>query len=411
MIGDVPAGRPMTLVNGLLVDPTDNNKQADTTVGLTIVGERIGQHLSGPSSDHLDLADHLVIDADGLLICPGFIDLQINGGYGHDLVENSAGMWDLGSTLPQHGVTGFLPTIITSPSETYREAMKALADRPADYRGAEPLGLHFEGPMLNPARPGAHPPHHLKPPDMAVIEGWTRSDGVALVTLAPELDGADAVIAELVERGIAVSAGHSAATADDARRAAGQGVTMVTHLFNAMAPLHHRQPGLAGFALADRLDVGLIADGVHVDPLVASLVWRAKGPDQIVLVTDAVAPMGLGPGEYQFGEFTVIADDRQVQTANGTLAGSILTMDQAVRNMANYTGAAPSAVMATATSNPARIIGMKDRGCLRPGTTADLTLLDDQFNVHLTICGGTLTYVADEARERLGSHFGSSVEP
>ncbi|MDH3296115.1 MAG: N-acetylglucosamine-6-phosphate deacetylase [Acidimicrobiia bacterium] len=364
---------------------------------MTFAGDRIVSNRATASAGH-------EIDADGLVVSPGFIDLQINGGFGHDFAVDPAALWMVGALLPRHGVTGFLPTIVSSPIGRYGDAITALADRPNGYRGAEPLGLHFEGPMLSPRRPGAHRPEHLAAPAPAIIEGWSRERGVALVTLAPELVAAHEIIATLEQRGVTVSAGHTAADAHTGRAAFDQGVTMVTHLFNAMEPMQHRAPGLAGVALVDdRVSVGVIVDGVHVDPVMVALIWRAKGPDRVVLVTDAVAAMGLEPGRHRLGEVMVIADGLSVRTENGTLAGSVLTMDAAVRNTVDQTGADPGDVVAAASVNPARLIGCADRGRLDPGAMADIILLDDRLEVVMAICSGCPAYVTEQARSRMGS--------
>jgi len=399
---------PISIVNGDLIEPiTDQLTDIAEIESVTIVGGRIGDLPQRGETEPHGSSSGRVIDAEGLSVCPGFVDLQVNGGHGIDLVHDPVSMWQLGSLLPQHGVTGFLPTFISAPDEVYQHAMSAWAERPPDYRGAEPLGLHFEGPMLNPTRLGAHPPGHIKPPDKTVIKGWSRAKGVALVTLAPELEGAEAVVEELISRGVAVSAGHTAATAQDGAFASSKGVRIVTHLFNAMVPLHHRDPGLIGFALAtDGIDVGLIVDGIHLSPTIVAIAWRAKGASQILLVTDAVAAMGLGPGRYRFGQFTVVADEHQVQTVDGTLAGSILTMDRAVRNTMSYTGCELAEVLPAATTNPARVLGLADRGRLGSGSVADLVLVDDELNVVMTVCSGSLCYVADEARDRIGPGLG-----
>ena len=242
------------------------------------------------------------LDVSGLLVAPGFIDLQINGALGIDLADEPERLWEVGAALSRYGVTGFLPTIITSPAGTPERAMAALADRPTGFAGAEPLGLHLEGPMLNPDRRGAHDPALLRLPSPGLVEGWTRADGVALVTLAPELPGGLAVVEQLVEAGVVVSAGHTAATADELDRAVAAGLSYVTHLFNAMVPFGHRDPGPIGLALSDgRLTAGLIADGIHVHPIAVAAAWRALGPSRLSLVTDAVAALGRPPGRFPVG--------------------------------------------------------------------------------------------------------------
>lgn len=369
-----------------------------TTCDLALTGATISsvQHDS-------DVAD---IDAAGLIVSPGFVDLQVNGGFGIDLVENPDGMWELGRRLPSTGVTSFLPTIITSPSAVPRAAIEALRRRSAAHAGAEPLGLHFEGPMLNPARKGAHPPEHLLTPSHAVIDRWSRDNGVVMVTIAPELPGALTVIRELVARGVKVALGHTDATGSEARSAIDLGATAVTHLFNAMAPLNHREPNLVGVALADpKLIAGLIVDGTHVDPVVVTAAWNAKGRDGIALVTDSVAAMGQPPGTYEFSGRQIIADASGVRYSDGTIAGSAITMDAALRNLVAFTGCSVADALVTATRTPAELLGSHDRGRIEPHARADLVLLDSSLEVQIVICGGRVIHVADPAQDRVAEHL------
>ena len=352
-----------------------------------------------PSTDPNDVA---AIDASGLVLSPGLIDLQINGGYGHDLQDDPGAVWDLGRELPRSGVTSFLPTIISGPSSRNRSMLDALKARPAGYCGAEPLGAHFEGPMINARHSGAHRLEHLTGARGDVIDGWHRSAGVALVTIAPELDNAHDVIGELTRRGVVVAAGHSAATAEETRAAIAAGVSTVTHLFNAMAPLGHRSPNLVGVALTDaRLTVSMIVDGVHIDPTAVAAAWKAKGPAGIALVTDAVAAMGRPPGPYRISGTPTVFDGVSVRTADGVLAGSAVTMNRAAANLAEFTGCERHEALAAATAIPAGIIGETRRGRLAPGAVADLVLLDDDYRVHATICGGRVAHVDGAARHRL----------
>lgn len=351
---------------------------------------------------HNDTEHVAVIDASGLVVSPGLIDLQINGGYGHDLQHDPRVVWDLGRKLPRSGVTSFLPTIISGPGSLTRSMLEALRARPVGYCGAEPLGAHFEGPMINPRHSGAHRREHLTGAAADVIDGWHRSTGVTMVTIAPELPGALDVIGEIYRRGIVVAAGHSAATAGEVSTAIAAGVSTVTHLFNAMAPLRHRSPNLVGMALADqRLTTTIIADGVHIDPIAVTAAWNAKGPTRIALVTDAVAAMGQPPGAYRLSGTPTVFDGVSVRTADGILAGSVLSMNQAAANLAGFTGCARHEALTAATSTPAGIIGETRRGRLDPGSIADLVLLDDNFQVHATICGGRLSYINAAARRRL----------
>jgi N-acetylglucosamine-6-phosphate deacetylase len=296
-----------------------------------------------------------VLDATGLLVAPGFVDLQCNGAFGIDLAAEPERLWELATLLPSAGVTTFLPTIVTSPPGTIERAQAALAARPADHRGADAPGLHLEGPML--AITGAHEPSLLRPFDLDDLTG------VILVTLAPELPGATDVIARLRAAGVVVAAGHTEATDLSA-------VDGVTHVFNAMAPLHHRAPGPAGLALADdRLFVTLVADGEHVDPAVAVIVERATG-ERLVLVSDAVA----GPTRR-----------------DGILQGGAVLLDGAVRNLAAWTGSPERAIRA-ATSAPARYARLADRGQLRVGARADLVLLTPTLEVVTTVVAGEIMW-------------------
>ena len=369
--------------------------EGDTITALSLAN-------SVASAPQKDPEDTATIDASGLVVSPGLIDLQINGGYGHDLQDDPGVVWELGRKLPRSGVTSFLPTIISGPRSLHSAMLEALRARPTGYCGAEPLGAHFEGPMLNTRLAGVHPPEHLTGVSADVINGWHRSAGVAMVTIAPELANALDAIGELHRRGIVVAAGHSAATADETLAAITAGVSTVTHLFNAMAPLGHRHPNLVGVALADsRLTATMIVDGVHVAPIAVAAAWNAKGPDGIALVTDAVAAMEQPPGAYRLAGIPTVFDGASVRTADGVLAGSVVSMNRAAANLAEFTGCGRLEALAAATSIPAGIIGETRRGCLDPGSIADVVLLDDDYRVHVTICGGQVSYVDDAAQQRL----------
>jgi N-acetylglucosamine-6-phosphate deacetylase len=308
-------------------------------------------------------------------------------------------LWEVAAVLPRWGVTAWLPTIVTAPAGARRRALEAWrAGPPPSLAGgaalARPLGLHFEGPFLAPERRGAHPLKYVAAPDPALVESEGWAGAVALVTLAPELPGALDLIRALVAQGIVVSAGHSSATAAEARAAVDAGVSYVTHLFNAMAPLHHREPGLAGVALSDdRLRAGLIADGLHVDPAVVAVAARALG-DRLSLVTDAVAALGAPPGPVPLGTLTaeVSAEDGGVRLPDGTLAGSTLALDQAVRNLVAFAGVPLADAVGAVTTVPARLLGLADRGTLDPGAAGDLVLLDDDGTLVATVIGGRVAY-------------------
>jgi N-acetylglucosamine-6-phosphate deacetylase len=334
------------------------------------------------------------IDAAGGWIVPGFIDVQVNGAHGIDVTTQPGRIDELGAWLTRYGVTAFLPTVITCADEVRDAALRAWGERVGRPTGAVPLGLHLEGPMLAPVRKGAHPPAHLVPPAAELVEGWSPDTGVALVTLAPELPGALDVIAELVSRGVTVSIGHTDATAGQFAAGRAAGASYVTHLFNAMRPFGHRDPGPIGAALADRdVIVGLICDGVHVDPVAVAMAWRALGPQRLNLVTDAVSAMGEGAGGApSLGSVGVTVGADGVRNAEGVLAGSLLSMDEAVRNLVAFTGCAVPDAVATVTSTPARLLGLADRGRLAVGARADVTVLDGGLRVVATVVGGEVAW-------------------
>ena len=334
------------------------------------------------------------IDATGLHLVPGFIDLQLNGAIGLDFTSEPRAIWPVAHYLPQTGVTSFLPTIITAPLTAVSSAQEIItSDPPSGFQGATPLGLHIEGPFLHPDKKGAHNPAHLQLPTAEKVAHWSPENGVRLVTLAPELDGALDVVQLLSERGIVVSAGHSTASLAQATAGFDAGIRYGTHLFNAMPPLHHREPGLAGALLADdRATVGLIVDGEHVHPELVKLVWRLVGNGRLTLVTDAMAALGMPPGHYALGDHEVIVDETTARLASGTLAGSLLRMDTAVRNLIQYTGCTLAEALPTVTRTPADLLGLLHKGRLAPNCDADLLLLTDDLQVHTTFIAGRIVY-------------------
>ncbi|MFL6203963.1 MAG: N-acetylglucosamine-6-phosphate deacetylase [Acidimicrobiales bacterium] len=353
-------------------------------------------HVAGDPAKEADAA---TVELDGFLLAPGYIDLQCNGGLGIDLASQPERLWELASLLPRFGVTAWLPTIVTTPDGVIERALDALRTGPPDaWRGATPLGLHLEGPFLSAPKRGAHPEALLREPTLAAIEGWTGHDGVVIVTIAPDLPGAVEVVAALVERGVIVSLGHSPATAPQATAAVDAGARWVTHLFNAMAPLHHREPGLAGVALADpRLHVGLIPDGIHVDPLVVATAQRALG-ERLTIVTDAVAALGMAAGTQALGRTEVHIGDDGVRLADGTLAGSNLAMDQGVRNLVAFTGCDSATAIHAASTAPAALLGDPARGHLGPGARADLVVLTEDLHLVSTYVAGDVVHDARWSR-------------
>lgn len=288
------------------------------------------------------------------------LDIQVNGAGGFDLTEEPEALWRVGAVLPRFGVTAFVPTLVSPAFPTVARAQRALeGGPPPGYEGATPIGWHVEGPFISPSRSGAHDPARLQRPDVAAVAGWSPASGIRIVTIAPELPGALDVVRALVANGVVVSAGHSAATYDEAMAGFDAGIRYVTHLFNAMAPLNHREPGLAGAALADdRVTIGLIVDGLHVHPAVVRLVRRAVGADRLVVVSDAIAALGMPPGAYRLAGRDVVVDESSARLSNGVLAGCVVGIDEAIRNLAESAGIEVADAALAATDVPARLLGL-----------------------------------------------------
>ncbi|MBX6388532.1 MAG: N-acetylglucosamine-6-phosphate deacetylase [Frankia sp.] len=335
-------------------------------------------------------ADGREYDATGLTVLPGLIDLQVNGVAGIDITATPERLWDVAAALPRHGVTAFVPTVITSAPDARERALATLrAGPPPGWSGAHPLGLHFEGPMIAAGRRGAHPERWLRAPAPELVAGWSRAGGVAMVTIAPELPGALAVIAELAARGVVVAIGHTAARAEEVVAAADHGARMVTHLGNAMPPLAGRAPGAVGAALGlPRLVAGVIADGQHLHPATLAAYWRALGPGRFLPVTDCTAALGLPDGPARLGEQRVWVVDGTPRLADGTLAGSGASLPACLRVLRAATGASLAEVVTGCTAGAARLLGSPDRGRLAVGARGDLTLVDADLNVIATVIDG-----------------------
>ncbi|MGB9074559.1 MAG: N-acetylglucosamine-6-phosphate deacetylase [Terriglobales bacterium] len=339
------------------------------------------------------------LDFHGRWIAPGYIDLHIHGSGGYDVMdEAAAALAALEHLLARHGVTSYYPTTVTAPVNQTLRALERLADAiearrrgSADAKGrACPLGIHLEGPFLSHARRGVHPAENLLAPKIETFERfWQAARGhIRMMTIAPELDGATEVIAEVAGRGVCVSLGHSDADLAAAERGIAAGARHATHTFNAMRPLDHRSPGILGAVLTDhRVSADIIVDGVHLDPAIVKLFAEAKGRENTVLITDATAATGMPDGRYRLGSLEVeVKDGRSM--ANGRLAGSVLTMDRAVRNLAEFAAWPLDQAIAAATRNPARIAGLAGKGVLAPGADADFVVLNPAGEVERTFAGG-----------------------
>ena len=332
------------------------------------------------------------------ILAPGFIDIHIHGGAGHDVMEAGAdALPPIERLLAAHGVSSYFPTTVTAPMEATLSALARLADAidaaekssARDLR-ARPLGIHLEGPFISHKRRGVHPPENLLTPSVAAFDRfWQAARGhIRVLTIAPELPGAVEVIAEASARRVCVSLGHSDAGLNAARAGIAAGARHATHTFNAMRPLDHRDPGILGEVLTDsRLSADIIADGIHLDPIIVELFLKAKGPDAAVLITDATAATGMPDGRYRLGSLEVEVKDGRCMVG-GKLAGSVLNMDRAVRNVVQFARWELQQAVRLATLNPARVAGVKQGGVLEAGAPADLVVLSPSGEVRQTIIRG-----------------------
>ena len=350
--------------------------------------------------DQLSLPnDADILDARSCTIVPGMIDLHTHGGGGAQALDGTPETFDrLAAFYASHGVTGFLATIggMQQHIEAGIDGVVAAAQRSAPPRGAAILGIHLEGPFLSPQHPGAFRPESIMPPSIALLTHYLeRAQGhIRQITLAPELDGADDVIRLAVARGVVVGAGHTGATWDQMMHAVDVGVSHAIHTFNAMRPLHHREPGVLGAALVDnRLTAEIIADGIHVHPAAVRLLTRAKGPARVALITDSIGAAGLADGTYLFEEQQMTVASSSARLADGTLAGSMLTIDRGLANLVAFGAASLPEALEMASSTPARILGLHERkGAIAVGADADIVALDEYSQVQWTMVGGQIVY-------------------
>jgi N-acetylglucosamine-6-phosphate deacetylase len=355
-------------------------------------GELLGHVLTDDAGRIVAVESDPAADLDALVV-PGFIDVHVHGWGGHDAMDGAAALSGMARALARRGVTSFLPTSVTATfadlteyAESVRRWMPAA---PAD--GAEPLGFNMEGPFLSEAKKGAHPADLLRDPaDLDEATLATFLEGLRIMTIAPELPGALELIESLAGHGVRVSLGHSAAGTAHARAGYAAGAVTTTHLFNAMVGVVHREPGLALAALLDdAVWVELIADTLHVDPDLWPLIWRLKPAERVILVSDAISLAGSGRDRGMLGAMEVrVEGDRVTLVEGGNLAGSVTALDLELRNLVRHGVSLPDAVRAAAT-NPARLLGLDDRGRLAPGLRADLVVLDARsWKVRRVMRGG-----------------------
>uniref|UniRef100_A0A8C5BWL7 N-acetylglucosamine-6-phosphate deacetylase n=1 Tax=Gadus morhua TaxID=8049 RepID=A0A8C5BWL7_GADMO len=370
------------------------------------------------------------LDCGGAILAPGFIDVQLNGGYGVDFSTPSedpgAGVAFVAKKILEHGVTSFCPTLVTSPPSVYHKVLPEVKVQSGGVHGAGVLGVHLEGPFISLEKKGAHPEQFLRTFGGSggvnpLLEVYGGLDNVSMVTLAPELAGSQSVVEELSQRGVTVSLGHSVANLSQAEEAVQQGASFITHLFNAMLPFHHRDPGIVGLLTSNRIPAGrsvfygMIADGIHTNPAALRIAHRAH-PAGLVLVTDAIMAMGLPPGRHTLGQQVIEIQGLHAYVAGNTLtsspvpnqltfdsrilnvfwglgtttlSGSIATMDMCVRHFQQASGCSVPEALEAASLHPAQLLGIShQKGSLEYGCDADLVLMDDQMVLEATYISG-----------------------
>ena len=340
-----------------------------------------------------------IIDAKGRYVAPGLVDIHIHGYLGEDTSDGSVeGIRKMAEGIVKNGVTAWLPTTMTVSYDDLRrafDAVRVLMDKKNNPKGAQIMGVHAEGPFINPSKKGAQAVEYIRPADAPFL--IENSDVIRIVTIAPEMPGALDCIREVTEKtSILVSMGHTAANYETAKAGIEAGVRHATHLFNAMTPLNHRDPGVVGASLADdRVSTELIADTFHISPDLFGLVAKVKG-DNLILITDCTRAGGLEDGEYTLGGQPIFVKGIECRLADGTIAGSVLKLNNAIRNMRDHTSLPLEQIVRMASINAARCIGLdKTKGSLETGKDADITLADENFAVSETIIAGETVWAAE----------------
>jgi len=381
----------VAIKNGRIVTPRDmieNGVILVKNAKIKAVGEK--DKVGVPSNA-------LVIDASGRAVTPGFIDIHIHGSGGSDTMEASYDSLNNMSIFEaRHGTTGFLPTTITASQEDLLVSVRAIKTAmEKGTSGGEILGVHLEGPYINIERKGGQPPEYIRKPDLEELGHLIResNNSIKIVTLAPEVEGGLELVRRVVQKGIVASIGHSDSTYEEALRAVEAGISHACHTYNAMKGFHHREPGALGAVLTtDKITAELVADGIHAHPAAMRILVKCKGTDRIILVTDAIVGTGMR-GRYKVGGRDIIVTMKSSRFLDGSIAGSVLTMDSAVKNMMELVGISLRDAVKMATVNPARRIGVYNRkGSLEVGKDADITIVDDRLNVHMTMVMGRIVY-------------------
>ncbi|MFC0525387.1 N-acetylglucosamine-6-phosphate deacetylase [Pontibacillus salicampi] len=383
--------RLMLLTNGIIY-AEDGTKHALRMKNGKIVSFETGEH-----------GEDAIVLPDGYQVLPGFLDLHIHGAGGADTMDATPdALATIARRLAERGTTGFLATTITQSKEQIEAALANVASyQQQSEGGAAVLGIHLEGPFISPKRAGAQPTEHIQPGSVQLFQRWQQlaNGAIRLVTLAPEEDEDYQLTTHLQETGVVASIGHSDATFDEVNEAVEKGISHATHLFNQMRGLHHREPGVAGAVfLNEAIRTELITDGMHVSPPMVQLSFRHIGAERLILITDAMRAQCMPEGKYELGGQEVFVEGNAARLADGTLAGSILTLSQALHNVMEYTGCTMWDVIQMASTNPAKELGIEnEKGSIAIGKDADLVVLDEQNEVYMTIIAGEIAYQREEA--------------
>lgn len=337
------------------------------------------------------------INADEAFLLPGFIDLHVHGALGYDVMDADVeGLRKMAAFFARHGVTSFVPTTLTSTNDETLRALQAIKSAMTErFAGARIVGAHIEGPYLNPAKAGAQNVSQIRRAQRDEVLAWLEVGIVKIIALAPEYVENHWLIEECTHQGIVTAAAHTNATYDQVQHAVSLGLSQLTHTFNGMRGLHHREPGVVGAALYLKdIYCELIADNVHVHPIVMKILWEFRKAERIILITDATRGTGMPDGDYAIGGQTFFVREQEARLADGTLAGSTATMDNVVANFAAVAGGL-AAVWRATSHNAAKQLGIDEwTGSLEVGKSADFVLLDDAYNVILTACAGQICYRA-----------------
>jgi N-acetylglucosamine-6-phosphate deacetylase len=375
------------LINGIILTPDEQIPSCAVVIENDKITEIVPAGPVEPGAHTIDVQGHYII--------PGLIDIHIHGVSGFDTMDASQeAIQTMARFIARHGVTAFLPTTVAAPALNIQRSIDTVANLPQPQDGARPLGIHLEGPYLNHLFCGAQPIQHLRGADPEEYIPWFRKQMVRLITVAPEIHGVPELIRAGIKEGVDFAIGHSAASYEQVLEAIGIGLRLATHAFNGMPPLHHRTPGVLGAVLSeDRIYAQVIVDGTHVHPAVVKLLVKTKGIDRTILITDAIRATGMPDGQYALGDQQIYVKNGIARTEAGGLAGSTLTMDQALQNMMNYADLTLQQALPMATRVPAEALGLHHRkGQLAPGFDADLVILDETCLVHLTMVGGQVVF-------------------